>query len=147
MFSKIGSYLGVPLFADGATSEFAHISYARLYVEVKADKELPDTAPLVWGKPQPTENNVVVQRTKKEWIPMVVEQVEVGQQPVETVIEQDNIVNTIILQAHNPQSVKCSILISNEQYMMGRVKGVGNQGGEFFLSVVYGSNDMGESKE
>ncbi|GAA0148524.1 hypothetical protein LIER_43009 [Lithospermum erythrorhizon] len=47
MFSKIGSFLGNPLFADGATSEISRVSYARLYVEIEAKKEIPDFVSLV----------------------------------------------------------------------------------------------------
>ncbi|GAA0144391.1 hypothetical protein LIER_04851 [Lithospermum erythrorhizon] len=47
MFSKIASYVGNPLYADGATSDIARIAYARLYVEVNAKNEQPDEVPLV----------------------------------------------------------------------------------------------------
>ncbi|GAA0144253.1 hypothetical protein LIER_35895 [Lithospermum erythrorhizon] len=47
MFSKIGSYIEVPLFVNGATSEVARVSFARLYVEVGASTELPKEVPLV----------------------------------------------------------------------------------------------------
>ncbi|GAA0156360.1 hypothetical protein LIER_13876 [Lithospermum erythrorhizon] len=38
MFSKIGSYVGTPLFADGAISYLARVSYVRLYVEITAER-------------------------------------------------------------------------------------------------------------
>ncbi|GAA0164671.1 hypothetical protein LIER_20255 [Lithospermum erythrorhizon] len=41
MFSKISSTLRIPLYADGATSDFAGVSYARLYVEIDAKKGMP----------------------------------------------------------------------------------------------------------
>ncbi|GAA0140872.1 hypothetical protein LIER_02142 [Lithospermum erythrorhizon] len=64
MFSKIGSYIGVPLFADEATSELTRVSYARLYVKVAASRELPKEVPLV------DENGVeFMQRIEYEWIP------------------------------------------------------------------------------
>ncbi|GAA0150834.1 hypothetical protein LIER_09686 [Lithospermum erythrorhizon] len=47
MLSKIGSYLGNPLFAHGATTDMAQISYARIYVEIEAGKVIPDVVPLV----------------------------------------------------------------------------------------------------
>ncbi|GAA0148042.1 hypothetical protein LIER_36639 [Lithospermum erythrorhizon] len=47
MLSKIGSYIGVPLIANSATSTMERMSYARVYVEVRADHELPDFVPLV----------------------------------------------------------------------------------------------------
>ncbi|GAA0140093.1 hypothetical protein LIER_01513 [Lithospermum erythrorhizon] len=73
MFSKIGSYIGVPLFADGVTSDVARVSYARLYVEVAADKELP-----------------------KE--PKLVASVSVQQQKVEVLEEKDSVVKSITSQ-------------------------------------------------
>ncbi|GAA0164490.1 hypothetical protein LIER_20110 [Lithospermum erythrorhizon] len=47
MFGKIGSFLGTPLFADAATSDMSRISYARIYVEIEAIKEIPNVVPLV----------------------------------------------------------------------------------------------------
>ncbi|GAA0167906.1 hypothetical protein LIER_22743 [Lithospermum erythrorhizon] len=46
MFSKIGSYVGNPLFADDATLGLARVSYTRLYVEITTGKELPSYVPL-----------------------------------------------------------------------------------------------------
>ncbi|GAA0149952.1 hypothetical protein LIER_09000 [Lithospermum erythrorhizon] len=46
MFSKIGSFLGNPNFADGATSEMTRVSYARIYLEVEAKNEIPKFVPL-----------------------------------------------------------------------------------------------------
>ncbi|GAA0156653.1 hypothetical protein LIER_14096 [Lithospermum erythrorhizon] len=69
MFSKIGSYL------DGATSDCARVSYARLYVEIAADKMVEEV-----GK-----------KGRKEWRPKAMEErVCILEQPDMSSIEEFN---------------------------------------------------------
>ncbi|GAA0165639.1 hypothetical protein LIER_20986 [Lithospermum erythrorhizon] len=65
MFSKIGSYLGKPLFVDSTTTYMVQISYARIYVEIEAIRETPEFVPLV------NENGVeFLQKVECEWKPL-----------------------------------------------------------------------------
>ncbi|KAK1273191.1 hypothetical protein QJS04_geneDACA015202 [Acorus gramineus] len=41
--SRIGSTIGVPLYADSATLQCRRAAYARICVEVQASKALPDS--------------------------------------------------------------------------------------------------------
>ncbi|GAA0148381.1 hypothetical protein LIER_07843 [Lithospermum erythrorhizon] len=84
MFSRIGSYVGNSLFVDGATSDLARVSYAQIYVEIAAGKELPIT-PL---------------KQKKVWMPKVDEGgTNEIQQALENIVndepEKDSIVDGI----------------------------------------------------
>ncbi|GAA0156007.1 hypothetical protein LIER_38196 [Lithospermum erythrorhizon] len=64
MFGKIGSYPGNPLFVDNATTDMARISYARIYVEIEATREILEFVPLV------NENGEeFLQKVECEWKP------------------------------------------------------------------------------
>ncbi|GAA0166916.1 hypothetical protein LIER_40273 [Lithospermum erythrorhizon] len=109
MFSKIGSYLDNPLFANGASSEMARVSYARIYLEVEAKNEIPKFVPLV------NECGVEFQhKVECEWRPPVCSHcqeaavlVDVPTSHVEEVAlnecEQDSIVDSIV-HHHTPPS-------------------------------------------
>ncbi|XP_056697968.1 uncharacterized protein [Spinacia oleracea] len=62
--SRIGSLVGVPLYADECTSKQLRISFARILVEVDVTKALPRSV-LV----QDPSGNTVVQKVIYDWIP------------------------------------------------------------------------------
>ncbi|GAA0159093.1 hypothetical protein LIER_15959 [Lithospermum erythrorhizon] len=156
MFSKIGSYLGNPLYADGATSDVAHISYARIYVEVEAAKEIPEVVPLVdennykyGGAPQLEE--MVVGEGREVPGSAVVVKVANPFATLETV--EDPIEAGVVSPGNSAQASK-TISISgeaqkherNKKHLFGKVKCVVD-GFQLMLSVVYGSNNKIERRK
>ncbi|GAA0146352.1 hypothetical protein LIER_06331 [Lithospermum erythrorhizon] len=64
MLSRIGSYIGKPLMADSATSALERMVYARVYVLIDVNWELPEFVPLMDDL-----GNEFQQKISFEWIP------------------------------------------------------------------------------
>ncbi|XP_021839712.2 uncharacterized protein [Spinacia oleracea] len=62
--SRIGSLLGVPLYADECTSKQMRISFARLLVEIYVTKDLPKSVTI-----QGPAGIAIVQKVIYEWLP------------------------------------------------------------------------------
>ncbi|GAA0161306.1 hypothetical protein LIER_17653 [Lithospermum erythrorhizon] len=77
MLSKIATYVGTPLYADDATSEMSHLSFARVHVEVEVKCEMPNEVPLV------NESGKKVKPViRKKWQAKVTEQVQLVSEKV-----------------------------------------------------------------
>ena len=62
--SRIGSLLGVPLYADECTSKTLRVSYARILIEMDVTKTMPKEVKIA-----DPNGNVFSQKVSYDWIP------------------------------------------------------------------------------